>query len=609
MHLNPSLNCIIGGKGTGKSTIIETLRFCFDEKAKADKIGEQYEEIVKEAFGPGSRISALVETHEPIPRRYIIERTYPDPPNVRDESGKLMTDLRPADIVKVEVYGQKEIYEISKDRNFQFNLLDGFVGDKLDELKKQEAETLRSLEKNKTDLLQLREKITYLAEEVGTLPALEEKIKAYKSTGVLAKIGEKRLYTKEEDTLKLGSEKLARFSQLLGEFSEAVDLDACFLSKPDDEMPNAEILQQAGHVIDDFAKYVREEIGTQDDKGKLYSALSQAEKQYQVVVGKWDEKNKKQNERFAEILRKLPGEMKDAGPNELIQFERQADKLKLSKSEMKKDKLQYEELEKQRKSLLGSLRDNRFETHRLRDGKMRQLNDKIGGTVRVKLEYQGEKTGFTRELKRLKSSVREDTLNRIVESTDFSVAEFCSAVRDGAERLVEKYEMNPGSAELLMKAISPEKLYQLETFEIPTKPTIELNLGSQEESKFRDIQHLSVGQKCTALLTLILLENPYPLIIDQPEDDLDNAFIVSDIVQKLREEKENRQFVIATHNANIPVLGDAQFIVPLKATATNATIEQQSCGSIDDEPVKDVVKQTLEGGKQAFEIRKRKYGI
>jgi hypothetical protein len=106
-----------------------------------------------------------------------------------------------------------------------------------------------------------------------------------------------------------------------------------------------------------------------------------------------------------------------------------------------------------------------------------------------------------------------------------------------------------------------------------------------------------------------LLENPYPLIVDQPEDDLDNAFIVSDIVKRLRYEKEHRQFIITTHNANIPVLGDAELIIPLEATVDQCKIEEGSYGSIDDESVKEIVRKTLEGGREAFEIRKEKYGI
>ncbi|GFP28553.1 AAA family ATPase, partial [Candidatus Hakubella thermalkaliphila] len=207
------------------------------------------------------------------------------------------------------------------------------------------------------------------------------------------------------------------------------------------------------------------------------------------------------------------------------------------------------------------------------------------------------------------SGLREEQLDRIIKSDDFSVLEFTRALRAGADSLVQKYRIPSASTETLCRSISQEELYSLETFEIPTTAIIELNLGSKEAPNFKNIGDLSVGQKCTALLTLILLENPYPLVVDQPEDDLDNTFIVNDIVNRLRREKEHRQFIITTHNANIPVLGDAELIIPLEATADQANVEEGLCGSIDDELVKEIVKKVLEGGREAFEIRKEKYGI
>jgi len=72
-----------------------------------------------------------------------------------------------------------------------------------------------------------------------------------------------------------------------------------------------------------------------------------------------------------------------------------------------------------------------------------------------------------------------------------------------------------------------------------------------------------MGQKATAVLLLLLLESEAPLVVDQPKDDLDNRFITEGVVPKMREEKRRLQFVFATHNANIPVLGDAELIVGL----------------------------------------------
>jgi hypothetical protein len=127
------------------------------------------------------------------------------------------------------------------------------------------------------------------------------------------------------------------------------------------------------------------------------------------------------------------------------------------------------------------------------------------------------------------------------------------------------------------------------------------------------LEALSTGQKATAVLLLLLLESDAPLIVDQPEDDLDNRFITEGVVPRMREEKLRRQFIFSTHNANIPVLGDAELIVGLSASGEaergRAAIDPKQMGSIDAQPVRELVEEILEGGREAFERRRRKYGF
>jgi hypothetical protein len=142
---------------------------------------------------------------------------------------------------------------------------------------------------------------------------------------------------------------------------------------------------------------------------------------------------------------------------------------------------------------------------------------------------------------------------------------------------------------------------------------MKLNIGSSDREVWKEMKDLSTGQKATAILLLLLLESDAPLIIDQPEDDLDNFFIAEGIVPKMREEKRRRQFIFSTHNANIPVLGDAELIVGLSAVGEaevgHGEIPVDCMGSIDDKSVRLNVEKIVEGGKEAFEIRRAKYGF
>ena len=180
---------------------------------------------------------------------------------------------------------------------------------------------------------------------------------------------------------------------------------------------------------------------------------------------------------------------------------------------------------------------------------------------------------------------------------------------DEEESLLEsRFSVDSDAMRRNMTGISRQQLFELETFCVPDLPVIELHVASGELG-YRPLSKLSVGQRCTALLCLVLLESPAPLLIDQPEDDLDNQFIFDQIVATLRREKERRQFLIATHNANIPVSGDAELIIVLQADERRGWVDDDGVGSIDSEPIKQSVGRILEGGEVAFRIRKEKYGI
>jgi type III restriction enzyme len=91
-----------------------------------------------------------------------------------------------------------------------------------------------------------------------------------------------------------------------------------------------------------------------------------------------------------------------------------------------------------------------------------------------------------------------------------------------------------------------------------------------------------------------------PLIIDQPEEDLDNK-IINDIIRTIRLTKVDRQLIMSTHNANIAVNGDSELVIEMSLGNKGAT------GAIDELDIREAITSTMEGGKEAFELRRRKY--
>ena len=144
-------------------------------------------------------------------------------------------------------------------------------------------------------------------------------------------------------------------------------------------------------------------------------------------------------------------------------------------------------------------------------------------------------------------------------------------------------------------------------------PWDSINMSYLDEGRPIDFKMASPGQQASALLELLLNQSAGTLIIDQPEDDLDNRVIMR-IVELLRTSKSTRQLIFTTHNANIVVNGDADKIVALKSPEpssnpnNNAPRVQLDCdGAIETPAVSATITSIMEGGREAFDLRSRKY--
>jgi energy-coupling factor transporter ATP-binding protein EcfA2 len=171
-----------------------------------------------------------------------------------------------------------------------------------------------------------------------------------------------------------------------------------------------------------------------------------------------------------------------------------------------------------------------------------------------------------------------------------------------------------GEADVLIERLNdPQLQSQLETVAVHDCPMLNVtkrisNASGQQQYVPREFKRLSLGQQQSVLLALMLTsESTAPLIVDQPEDNLDSEFIYKTLVPVIRMAKERRQVIVVTHNANIAVLGDAEQIIVLKATSEHALITSR--GSIDEPRTRDEACAILEGSREAFERRARIYGV
>ncbi|MEX2141244.1 MAG: AAA family ATPase [Pirellulales bacterium] len=161
--------------------------------------------------------------------------------------------------------------------------------------------------------------------------------------------------------------------------------------------------------------------------------------------------------------------------------------------------------------------------------------------------------------------------------------------------------------ERIARKVTLDEWLDLSLIELSDVPRFEYQ---QREKTYIEFREASAGQQATVLLRVLLNQDGPPLVIDQPEDDLDNQ-VIFEIVEELWKAKMKRQILFSSHNANLVVNGDADLVV----VCDYRTLTDQSGGNIDDlgaidiEQIRRKITTVMEGGKEAFRMRKDKYGF
>jgi len=605
VRLNPNLNVLIGGRGTGKSTIVESIRSVLGLVPIGEQARKTHEGIVRHVLRSGTKISLRVRVHRPGLREYRIEQTIPNPPLVREASGDVLhlsaTDILP----RIEAYGQHEISELARSPGKLTRLLDRFV--RRDEPLTDRKTSLRSdLGKNRRALCDTRSEISSIEDQLAELPRLKETLERFQEVGLEQRLKEQSLLVREEHVLDSIPERLAPFRESLDLLQDELPVDLAFLSERAlSDLPGREILSRANKILTDLGDEF-ERIATD-----LARILETADRDIDQIRSAWDIRKQGVQTEYVRILRELQKSSVDG--EEFIRLRRRVEGLRPLQDRLVVLRQLEKEHENHRRTLLAEWEDIKAAEFRTFDQAARKVSKKLHNRVQVEVTGAGNREP-------LFGMLREEIGGRLSEAIDclrnapqFSLTQFVDACRSGAEALRTTYGITSSQAERLV-AGAPEVLMRIEELELEPTTVIRLNTAPMVEvPEWQPLEELSTGQKATAVLLLLLLESSAPLIVDQPEDDLDNRFITEGIVPRMRNEKQRRQFIFSTHNANIPVLGDAELILGLTAAGEagrgQARVAPEHIGSIDSRIVRELVEEILEGGREAFETRRRKYGF
>jgi len=610
IHFNEDMNVLIGGRGTGKSTVIESLRYVLRQEAVGDDAQRMHESIIQQVLGSGTKVSLLVKIKigDPSTKEYLIERTVPNPPKVKDEEGNVL-DVGPEDVLEeVEIYGQHEIAELAKDRAKLTRLLDRFA-DVDPDLQDRKESLRRELEDTRHDLMEVRRKMRDIEDRREQLPAIEEKIKQFKDAGIEEKLDTKSQLVKEENLLDTAEERIEKVDRIREELAESLPLETEFVSESSlDKLPNRDVLEPIRELI----STLNDDVKAVEDQ--LQSAVDEAQGQLNEIREAWSERESQVQEEYEEALRELQEEQIDG--EEYIRLQRKAEELRPLRKRLENHKKHREEIEQRRRNLLGEWEDLKTEEYQAYKTACDRVSQALGGQVKATVRYQGNRDPLLDLLDEELEGRRKEMLDTLERREDLSLQQLTKHIEEGADALVDEYGLTQTQAQTLAD-IDEDLRLQIEELELPASTEIELNVAAEGQSKeWRPLDKLSTGQRATAVLLLLLIESKTPLVVDQPEDDLDNRFVVDGVIPAIRSEKGCRQFLFATHNANIPVLGDAEQILGFSAVGDarfngrgGATIKDGHRGAIDQPSVRELVEEILEGGKTAFEKRRAKYGF
>ena len=180
-----------------------------------------------------------------------------------------------------------------------------------------------------------------------------------------------------------------------------------------------------------------------------------------------------------------------------------------------------------------------------------------------------------------------------------------TAVSDLSASPLRGVGMSDAVRHTFVESLTRAKQRELLALRCPDRYVLELRM---DDGSYRRLDELSGGQRVSVLLSLLLeTDDSRPLVIDQPEDELDNRFLFETVLPALKKLKGRRQVIVATHNPNVVVNGDADIVIQLEATANRGRV---GCsGAIEDSAVRDAIVRTVDGGEEAFRLRRRKYGF
>src|SRR6201997_533113 len=602
IQLPQGLTCIIGPRGSGKSTLAEALRFAVCGLSAAPK---HCIDLVQANLAGGAlvTITALAEDVG----RYTIKRGLKQQPVLLAPGGRTIdsVDIDRGTFLPLDAYSSPEIEAIADEVLGQKRraLLDDLRSDQMRTIHLSLAESARALDAN-ADLIRTTQRsiqdLTEQAEELGDVRARLNALPLsdHESTAEFVRVSrQQQLNQRETGKLDAFDRELGSLDQGLEQMKKKTQI--VFKARlAEEHSANADILRQYDDLL----------AATLDSIEEQFSTISTQIREAQKTIRKARDSITKAHSDHASELARLTALNQAASEQARTRatLEQQLSKLQSAEERRSELNIELKTLLDRRKSLKAKHILMRDQISGIREEVASELQREAGKRVRIRimrnadhLAYQqmlvkglrGARVRTHEEIIATLMQLRPEQLAQLIQSDDVeSLEELTAFGRERSRKILDAFR----------ESVDP---LTLEVIAIEDRVGIELNVSSAGKANFKDASDLSRGQKCTALLPILLARRDSPLIIDQPEDNLDNHFIFETVVNAVQRLKKRRQLIFITHNANIPVLAEADLVLVMNSDGRIGAVERS--GTVDE--CREQIIELLEGGRRAFELRSKRY--
>lgn len=638
LYLNPQFTALIGGRGTGKSSFLEFLKWglcdpSFDKQDNGDipSIDSKRNELIETML---KSVGAVVTVNWIVNGvRHSIKRdssTNTIELTIGLHSARQVTVEEIRSLIGIHAYSQKELstvgVKIDELRRFVetpiiFQLKE--LSNKIEALSAEIRENFLKYRDYKRILSTLIAEKTALASLTQQAVQIREKLKDLPEESKVT-INVHPLFEKEATYIKSIKDKLEIVQQNIKALRYSVNSLMIKQFKIGDNLPNSSILKRIQESIDQSAIEI---IDTLDDLTLKLKGSSEHEPDWSIHIKEWEQQYALHIEKYQAAI-----EQNFQHQEQLKILDEMENKIKEKQSVISEYEKQLIDLNNPKKKLdinIKKLTKLYNDQRELLADQCSKLSTLSGGLIQAELAPGGDSNEHLVILTKVVqgSHINQEKILQLIDEINQSNNPFETWQRIVFEiqtiwehyleqgpnfeipsevQLITKY-LKEREIRRLAERINEEKIISLLLYRFKEKPIFKYCIPGGETI---DFNQASAGQQASALLKVLLLNEGPPLIIDQPEDDLDNE-IVAEIAELIWEAKKKRQLIFASHNANLVVNGDAELVVHFgyKHEGDQSMGVIKNVGSIDVPEIKKAITTVMEGGDLAFKLRQEKYGF